>query len=232
MCLTAASWCFHHVSDEHFKRTLDHRSTASLPNCCVQLDVSLMEVWGAAGCSVAAALTSVRPWNRKVERFSQSSEALIVFITLHKHFVCSAAEQKPAPLPRNHGWQWAEQLSERLWMTWIINSVVVLQLYWDLCDVIFMSSSLICCWMSVWRASAGGRIHLLLDWTAECCCEASAQSNLFPTSTCWAWTAVYGEITSLSSGQRRLMISLGEDRFMKKQQNKTFNGVPARINGF
>lgn len=58
--------------------------------------------------------------------------ALIVSVVLHKHLVFP-------PLPA---------LSWRLWMAWIINSVVVVQLHRDQCDVIFMSSSLICCWMS------------------------------------------------------------------------------------
>lgn len=39
------------------------------------------------------------------------------------------------------------------------------------------------------RVSAGGRIHLPLEWTAEA-------PLLLPTSTCWARTAIYSRITS------------------------------------
>lgn len=107
------------------------------------------------------------------------------------------------PLSRNqHRYPETPADSERsLWMTWIINSVVVLQTYRDLCDVIFMSSSLICCWMSVRGEPqlVGGFIYRLTEQLKAAVWSFSRAppngAHLLPTSTCWAHTAIYSKMT-------------------------------------
>ncbi len=140
----------------------------------------------------------------------QSVWTPIAVIVLRKHFVCSSRWAETSVVTQKPPLTASRVLSP--WMTWIINSLVVLQLFWDLCDVIFMSSSLICCWMSAQRASAGGRIHPPLDWTAESCCvKLQLQETLHtftqhpPAELTLQFTAKWLHPVLLPSGYRRLM---------------------------